>query len=115
MIKNIIIGLLLLVIAGGAGWYYLDEVQYTPIGKILENPRDYDEKTVTVEGKVTDGVSFGVAGFIVEDETGEIMVMTTRAMPKIGSTVRIKGKVEEVFALGKDQMLVIVEETPDKK
>jgi hypothetical protein len=111
MIKNFIIGILTLVIIAGAAWYYYNNLHYTPIGEILKNPRDYDGKTVTISGEVKDRISLVfIKYFMVQDNTGEIFVITGRAMPLKGSTVRVKGTVQEAYSIGDEQMIVLVEE-----
>ncbi len=82
----------------------------TPIKKILDNPRDYSGKTVTITGKVTEvaGLVF-VQYFNVEDDTGEITVVTQRPLPKEGSKITVKGKVQQAFSIGDKQLIVIVE------
>ena len=82
----------------------------TPIRKILDNPRDYHDKMVTVSGEVAELFSFFVIKyFIVKDSTGEITVVTTRPLPQKGSRVMVKGTVHEAFSLGDRQLVVIVE------
>ncbi len=116
MIKNIIIGILIAVILGGGAWYYFTQVDHTPIEKILKNPRAYDGKTLTIAGEVTDRTSLMVIKFFkLKDKTGEITVITKRSLPAIGSKERVKGKVEEAFSLGDQQMLVFVEDAGNKK
>jgi hypothetical protein len=111
MLKNIIIGVLVVIIVAGGAWYYVNNIAHTPIGKILENPRDYDGKDLTISGEVTDRVSLlFVKYFQLKDNTGEITVVTKRSLPAIGSKVRVKGHVEEAFAIGDQQMLVFMEE-----
>ena len=84
----------------------------TPIKKIIDNPRDYDGKTVTVSGEVTETFSlFVVKYFVVDDGTGTITVVTDRALPKKGTKIRVKGKVSEMFSLGDTQALVIIEDS----
>ena len=57
----------------------------TPIGNILDKPRDYSEKKVTVSGEVTEIFSlFVIKYFVVRDKTGQIAVV-------IGQTVTKKG------------------------
>lgn len=82
----------------------------TPIGKILEKPRDYEGKTVTVYGEVKEvfGLVF-VKYFVIEDKTGSIPVVTDRSLPKEGTKIRVRGIVREAFALGDQQLLVLVE------
>ncbi len=82
----------------------------TPIGKILENPRDYDGKPVTISGKVTEVFSLVVIKyFIVQDKTGEIAVITKRPLPAEGTKITVKGTVQEAFSIGDKQLIVIVE------
>jgi hypothetical protein len=69
----------------------------TPIKKIIDNPRDYDGKMVTVSGEVTESFSLLVVKyFVVDDGTGTIT--SYRALPK--EWIRVKGKVSEMFSLG---------------
>jgi hypothetical protein len=83
----------------------------TPINKILENPRDYDGKTVRISGEVTEVFAFFVVKyFVVKDKTGEIMVVTSRPLPREGAEITIKGTVREAFSIGDKQLLVIVED-----
>lgn len=82
----------------------------TPIKKILENPREYSGRTVTISGKVTEvvGLVF-VQYFVVKDSTGEITVITAKPLPRRGSDITVKGKVQQAFAIGDRQLIVIVE------
>jgi hypothetical protein len=86
----------------------------TPIKKILDNPRDYSDKTVTVSGEVTGTFSLLVIKyFTVRDDTGEITVVTPKLLPRKGSRITVKGTVQEAFSLGDQQLIVIVE--PDDR
>ena len=83
----------------------------TPIKKILDNPRDYSGKTVTVSGDVTEVFSlFIIRYFMVKDSTGEIVIVTQKPLPRKGSKISVKGTVQEAFSLGDKQLIVIVEE-----
>ncbi len=87
----------------------------TPIKKIIDNPRDFDGRTVTISGKVKEVFAFFfIKYFTVDDGTAEITVVTKRPLPKKGSNVRITGKVREMFALGETETLVIVENDDGK-
>jgi len=87
----------------------------TPISKIVDNPRDYDGKKVTVSGEVTETFSFFVMKyFVVDDGTGTITIVTQKALPKKGTKIRVKGEVSEMFSLGETQALVIVEDSGQK-
>jgi len=87
----------------------------TPVKKIVENPRDYAGKTVTVSGEVKEVFGFFfMKYFVVDDGTGEITVVTSKPLPKKGTKVRVKGRVNELFTLGETPTLVIVEEDDQK-
>ena len=84
----------------------------TSIGKILENPRDYAEKTVTISGEVTEVFSLVVIKyFTVKDGTGEIVVITEKPLPKAGTKMKVKGTVREAFSLGDKSLVVIIEKS----
>ena len=83
----------------------------TSIGSILEKPRDYAGKKVTVSGEVTETFSlFVMKYFVVQDKTGQIAVVSDKPLPKKGTTVRVTGTVKEAFSIGDQQLLVLVEE-----
>ena len=87
-----------------------DRFVTTDIGKILENPRDYAGKTVTVSGEVTEVFSFLVIRyFIIRDKTGEIPVVTEKPLPRKGNKIKVKGTVQEAFSIGDKQLIVIME------
>jgi hypothetical protein len=85
----------------------------SPINKILENPRDYAGRTVTISGEVTEVFSlFVIKYFIVKDKTGQIVVVTERPLPNVGAKIVVKGTVEEAFSIGDKRLIVIVEKEP---
>lgn len=85
----------------------------TSIRDILDHPRTYHGKKVTIAGEVTQGVNLLVVRyFIVRDATGEIPVVTQGAVPRVGERVRVTGIVNQAFALG-DQSLVVLIETDE--
>ena len=87
----------------------------TPIGNLLEDPRRYEGKVVTIEGQVTDNQSLIlVKYFKVEDNTGEIVVITDRMLPQIGQTERVQGKIDQTFSIGHSGMTVLIEEPTDQ-
>lgn len=87
----------------------------TDIGSIVDNPRNYAERTVTVSGDVQD--TFGLGAFkyyTLSDGSGSIRVMTERPLPKKGEHIRVTGKVQEAFTFGTQTSVVLVEEKPGK-
>ena len=64
------------------------------IAQIKSDPTQFRNKTVRVDGTVTN--SFGVlsTGFYeIEDETGRIFVVSNRGVPSSGAQVRVEGSV----------------------
>jgi hypothetical protein len=83
----------------------------TPINKPLQGPRAFEGKTVTISGRVQERVALLVIQyFTVRDATGEINVTTTGALPAVGSSVRVKGRIQQAFAIGDQQIIVFVEQ-----
>jgi hypothetical protein len=66
----------------------------TRIGRILADPTRYQNRNVTVEGRVTNVVGAFVAGvYEVQDETGKIYVLSSRGVPTKGARVKVQGNV----------------------
>ncbi|MBU4263301.1 MAG: hypothetical protein KKC76_15705 [Proteobacteria bacterium] len=87
----------------------------TPIAKLLEDPRSFEGKQVQVSGVVVESISILVLKyFVVQDDTGEITVITQRPLPRKGEKVKVYGKIQEAFSLG-DQQLIVLSEDPGKQ
>lgn len=87
----------------------------TKIGDIKSQPGKYEGNTVTVSGEVMGKVNLLVLKtFQVRDDSGEITVVTSSALPEEGKKVRVKGRVDQAFAIGASRMIVIVEEAPER-
>lgn len=82
----------------------------TKIGDIVNHPRDYVDKEVTISGEVTETFSlFVVKYFIVRDASGEISVISEKPLPAKGEKIKVKGTVKEAFSIGTKTALVLVE------
>jgi len=82
-----------------------------PINKLLENPRGHENRVVYIEGEVTEVVSlFVIKYFTVKDDTGEIIVITERILPKKGEKIKVRGRVAEAFSVGDKSLTVFKEE-----
>lgn len=116
MPRKAIVGILVVVATGGGVWYFYRHVEHMPIAEIIKDPRAYDGKVPAIAGEVKDRMSLlGIKYFTLKDETGEIKVVTKRVLPSVGSRVRVRGRVEEAFAIGDLQMVVFIEESTDQK
>jgi len=87
----------------------------TKIGDIQKAPGQWDGRTVTIAGKVTGTHNLLVVKYYqVDDGTGDIAVVTNSALAHEGDHVRVKGRVEQAFALGSAHVVVIVEAPPQR-
>ena len=86
-----------------------NELTTTRIKDILDHPRKYENREVTIFGTVTDGASLlFVKYFEVRDKTGAIRVVTGRVLPKRGEKIRVTGTMESI-EIGTEQLIVIRE------
>ena len=66
----------------------------TKINRILADPSRYQNRSVSVEGTVTNVVGAFVAGvYQVDDGTGKIFVLSGRGIPAKGARVKVDGNV----------------------
>jgi aspartyl/asparaginyl-tRNA synthetase len=81
----------------------------TAIKDILERPRNYENKEVTIYGTVTDAASIlFFKYFVLQDSTGSIKVITDRVLPKKGEQLRVTGNMESI-EIGPERWIVIRE------
>jgi len=86
----------------------------TKIRDILDHPRDYEKKDVTVYGTVVDASSMiFIKFFELEDGTGRIKVVTTRVLPQTGEKLRVTGRMESI-EIGPQRMIVLRETNPSE-
>lgn len=87
----------------------------TEIRQILNDPRGFEGKTVTVEGDVGEVFSlFVIKYFQLDDGTGSIGVVSDQPLPSQGQRLRVTGKVHEAFSIGASRLTVIVEQSPQQ-
>jgi hypothetical protein len=78
----------------------------TRIGRILAEPARYQNRNVTVEGRVTTAYGANIPGlnipgvYQVEDGTGRILVLSTRGVPGKDARVQVKGTVTPGLNIG---------------
>ena len=91
-------------------------VRTVSIKDIVDQPREYADKQVTVEGEVSGAFSlFVIKYFLVKDGTGEIGVVSEKPLPKVGQKIRVTGTVKEAFSLGDQSMTILIEDHPEKQ
>src|SRR5262245_32317780 len=102
-----VLALLVLILGAHCG-----SIGITPIGVILADPYRYHNQAVTIAGTVTSAFNLIIVRtYTVQDATGEIAVVARNAVPKPGTTVRVKGKVNQALAVG-DKSWVVLHELP---
>lgn len=78
----------------------------TRIARILAEPARYQNRSVTVEGRVTTAYGANIPGlnipgvYQVEDSSGKIYVYSTSGVPTRDSRVRVKGTVTPGLNIG---------------
>src|SRR5215510_3748372 len=81
----------------------------TKIKDILDHPRDYQSKEITVYGTVTNAVSLLVIKYYeVQDGSGSIKVVTDNLLPARGEKLRVTGRTT-VIELGTERWVVLRE------
>jgi hypothetical protein len=65
------------------------------IRQVLNNPARYQGREVRLDGEVTRSTGLVVAGvYQIDDGTGKLNVLSTRPIPRQGSHVTVKGRVQ---------------------
>ena len=83
----------------------------TKVKEILDNPKDYEGHVVRIHGTVKEAVNIVVLKYyVVDDGSGEIPVVTKRAVPAKGAKVSARGRVKQAFSLGDATLTVLVED-----
>ena len=73
----------------------------TTINQILADPSRYRNRDVRVSGSVVDSYSFANRGvYKINDESGQLWVMSDRGGPRKGARVVVKGTIRDGFSLG---------------
>ena len=105
-----------LALAAGA-WLLSGCAGVTPIRDLLNDPSEYDGRTVQIEGNVKGSVGgLGVGAYEVRDETGTLTVVSDRSdPPRTGAKVGVKGTFQALLSLGIKSLAVLKEESRDLK
>lgn len=82
------------------------------IDELLKSAKDYDGKTVTVNGIVVGSIGLlGAGGFLLRDSTsrGEITVMASGGIPPLKTLMSVTGKFKQAVVIGDFQYAVIIQ------
>jgi hypothetical protein len=88
----------------------------TRIGTILDDPSEYDGRTVKVEGEVTQTIAVPLVGgtYAVNDGTGTLRVLSDEGgVPREGAEVSVTGIFRALFSLGAESLSVLQERDRD--
>jgi len=78
---------------------------------VVDHPREYAGKRVTIEGEVTGSFSlFVIKYFTVNDGTGTIGVISENPLPRKGEKIKVTGTVKEALSLGDQTLTMLYEE-----
>ena len=81
------------------------------IKTLLDDPSQYDKKTVSIVGTV--GQSIGVLGYgtySLDDGTGTLRVVSKEGgAPRDGARVGVEGEFRSAFTLGTETVAVLIE------
>jgi hypothetical protein len=73
----------------------------TTINQILADPSRYRDRDVRVSGSVVDSYSVANRGvYRINDQSGQLWVMSDRGVPRKGARVVVKGTIRDGFSLG---------------
>ncbi len=117
MFRKVAIALVLIAAIAGGTWYYFNRIRPVRIENLINNPGSYVGKDVTIEGEVTDKTAFfGATKFFkVKDGGAEIIVVTRKKLPELKSGVTVKGRINQSFPLGDQNLLIFTEDSFQEK
>lgn len=71
------------------------------INQVLADPSRYRNREVQLSGAVVDSYSLANRGaYRIDDETGQLWVVSDKGTPRKGARVTVKGTIREGFNLG---------------
>ncbi len=101
---------LLLVFAAVFGSAACYRLTATKISSIAEKAGEYEGKTVTVYGTVTERIDLPrLKCYVLDDGSGTIAVSTTGTLPRVGEKMHARGRVKQAFAIGSRRIVGIIE------
>jgi hypothetical protein len=89
----------------------LHDLENQAVKDVLANPRQFNNREIAVTGVV--GNNFAVMGLgyfrLLGDDGSALTVLSNQGMPAQGKRVTIHGTLRQAYAIGRDQMVVLVE------
>ena len=85
----------------------------TDIKKLLDDPSQYEGKTVRIAGEVTESAgALGYGVYQVKDETGTLTAVNqtgSGGVPRVGARVGVEGTFRSAFTMGSRTVAVVME------
>ena len=107
LLRVFVIYLLFLNVACDAA----NSITSTKVKDILDHPRDYEGKEVTVYGTVVNSLSLLVLKYFeIQDDTGTIKVFTDKLLPAKGEKLKVTGRMA-VVEIGTERWVMIREKS----
>lgn len=89
----------------------VNKLTATKIKDILDHPRNYENKEVTVYGTVINAVSLLVVKYFeIQDDTGTIKVVTDELLPTKGEKLKVTGEMTAI-EIGTERWIVLREKS----
>lgn len=84
----------------------------TPIKTLLDDPAQFDGKTVRIAGQVQGSVgALGFGAYQVNDGTGTLSIVSEGGgVPRQGAKVGVEGTFRSAYTLGSQSVAVLVEQ-----
>jgi hypothetical protein len=102
---NLVCAVLLFLTACGVAY----SLAPTKIQDVLDHPRDFEGKDITLSGTVTNSVSLILIKYYeIQDGTGTIKIVTDKLLPSRGEKLSVTGRMM-VVELGTERWVVIRE------
>jgi hypothetical protein len=109
--RRLTLALTLAIAMAAAGCDYLP-FGYTPIKEITTAPGQFEGKEVKLKGRVKSVVKLlGVKAYSLDDDTGNITVVTDGQLPAENSDVALRGVVKSAAIIGGSAIGLKVDET----
>lgn len=87
---------------------------YTPVKDIVAAPANFEGREVKLKGTVRDVIKvplLNIKTYTLQDDTGEIAVVTEGNLPAANGRIALKGTVKSAMIIGGQSLGLRVEET----
>ena len=82
------------------------------ISYILDNSDDLDGKVILVKGSVKGKAGIlGTGGYILEDRKNEILILSSKGIPKVGDKLVVSGKFQQTYETNDKDHAIIIEQS----